>query len=262
MRLGRKLLKVYLAVILVITTTQLFSVVISLSIPRSGYAKVQGEYALGRDDPVISSITLIILAAAIAVIMLRVMNRRVVEWFIKAGLAMVVMLSAIQVFSLLYPRDPYIDLVISVLISISVITGLSLGNRLVANYAYLITGLFVGVFLALFISLSMVPLFILAFAIYDLLMVLKGPLGKLARSISLMLLDFNVIKIGLGDIVFYVLIPSSLTLAKGLLFGIYGVVTTNLGVVATLLLLAKLNRPLPGVTLPALISLPLFYLGG
>ena len=254
-----RLVKTYITVIVIITITQITSILLLLSsnMPGPMYSKIQTEYAVGRETPLTDSLVIVALTAITAVVIFKVIRKKAVTSLLKFGLAAITMLTSYQLLSL-SRLEPSISLITSAALATLIIVGLRSKNKTFNNVVYATIGVLVGSFLAVFIAKDMMPIFITLFAAYDAVMVFKGPLGRIARNLSLMLLDFNVVKLGLGDIVFYVLIPSALTLAKNVEFAAYGILTTNTGVLLTLVLLAKLNRPLPGVTLPALFSLPLF----
>jgi hypothetical protein len=106
----------------------------------------------------------------------------------------------------------------------------------------------------------------LAFAVYDIYAVFKGPLKHLVGSapgltlngLSVRLGEFTL---GLGDIVFYTMLPSVALLyvsyARGYADGLYASLVTMLvidaGVAATLYLLSR-RRLLPGLPIPMLLG--------
>ena len=106
----------------------------------------------------------------------------------------------------------------------------------------------------------------LAFAVYDIYAVFKGPLGRLIgaspglalNGMSVRLGEFTV---GLGDVVFYTMLPSMalyyISYSTGYISGVYASLVTMLimdaGVALTLFLLSR-RRLLPGLPIPMLLG--------
>ncbi len=123
---------------------------------------------------------------------------------------------------------------------------------------------FVGVFsisasilLALSFPLVAILVFSTMLAIFDLYAVFKGPLSKglpfaLVAQVGSMM-------IGVGDMIFYALIPSSLYLHKGVLTGLIALILVNLGAMISAKLLEK-RETIPGLPIPLLLTLPLFII--
>lgn len=106
----------------------------------------------------------------------------------------------------------------------------------------------------------------LAFAVYDIYAVFRGPLKHLIGTSPSLALNGMSVKLGeftlgLGDIVFYTMLPSMalyyIAYAGGYLDGIYASLVTMLvidaGVTITLFLLSK-RRLLPGLPIPMLLG--------
>ncbi len=98
----------------------------------------------------------------------------------------------------------------------------------------------------------------IAFSIYDVYAVFKGPLKALigtAPGIALvgMSVKAGEFTIGLGDIVFYTLLPSLAIFQWGLVQSLYTIVAIDVGMILTLFLLSK-RRLLPGLPIPMLLG--------
>ncbi len=102
----------------------------------------------------------------------------------------------------------------------------------------------------------------IAFALYDIYAVFKGPLKALvgtAPNIALvgMSIKAGEFTLGLGDIVFYTLLPSlaffQFYATAGILPAVLTIVAINIGMVFTLFLLSK-RRLLPGLPIPMLLG--------
>ncbi len=99
----------------------------------------------------------------------------------------------------------------------------------------------------------------IAFSIYDIYAVFKGPLKALigtAPGVALvgMSIKAGEFTLGLGDVVFYTLLPSLALYQFGVLQSLYTVLAIDIGMVITLYLLSK-RRLLPGLPIPMLLGI-------
>ena len=106
----------------------------------------------------------------------------------------------------------------------------------------------------------------IAFSIYDIYAVFRGPLKALigtAPGIALvgMSIKAGEFTLGLGDIVFYTLLPSLSIFQFGLAQSLFTMLAIDLGMVVTLFLLSR-RRLLPGLPIPMLLGVLVigFYL--
>ncbi|HMD79180.1 MAG TPA: hypothetical protein VKF39_04260, partial [Nitrososphaerales archaeon] len=104
-----------------------------------------------------------------------------------------------------------------------------------------------------------------AFALYDIYAVFKGPLKMLigtAPNVALvgMSIRAGAFTLGLGDIVFYTMLPSLALLQAGYLAALATILAIDVGVILTLFLLSR-RRLLPGLPIPMLFGIVvlLFY---
>jgi len=110
----------------------------------------------------------------------------------------------------------------------------------------------------------------LMLAAYDIYAVFAGPLksiaGKPAKSkkflrrvnldfLSLMLVDFNFVRIGLGDIIFYSMLPATGFMLFGIKKMLLTILATNLGIILTLFLIKEKKIILPGLPIPMLLGI-------
>jgi hypothetical protein len=139
------------------------------------------------------------------------------------------------------------------------------------NVVWLATGIlaFVGAEVGSFFAEALPPVTALvlpvAFALYDIYAVFRGPLKQLvgtAPNVALvgMSIKAGVFTLGLGDIVFYTMLPSLALLQAGYLAALYVTIAIDAGVMVTLYLLSK-RRLLPGLPIPMLfgVAVLLFY---
>ena len=99
----------------------------------------------------------------------------------------------------------------------------------------------------------------IAFSIYDIYAVFRGPLKALigtAPNVALvgMSIKAGEFTLGLGDVVFYTLLPSLAFFQWGIAQSLYTIVAIDIGMVITLFLLSK-RRLLPGLPIPMLLGI-------
>jgi len=104
----------------------------------------------------------------------------------------------------------------------------------------------------------------IAFSIYDIYAVFKGPLKSLvgtAPNVALvgMSIKAGEFTLGLGDVVFYTMLPSLAYFQWGLGVVLYTIVAIDVGMVITLFLLSK-RRLLPGLPIPMLLGISVIAL--
>jgi hypothetical protein len=113
-----------------------------------------------------------------------------------------------------------------------------------------------GAFLAIMFTPPTVYLVFLLFAIYDIFAVFRGPLKRVIDDpgFGMLSLEVGAVTMGLGDQIFYSMVPATAYLVRGLQASFISALLVDLGVAATLLLLRR-RRALPGLTIPLLFSL-------
>lgn len=121
-----------------------------------------------------------------------------------------------------------------------------------------------GSFFALTLPKPTVFMLAIAFALYDVYAVFKGPLKQLASTTSGLGLEGLVVKvgnftIGLGDNVFYSMLPSVALYYYKIYDALFTSFAIDLGVIVTLILLKK-RKMLPGLPLPVFLGLLFFYI--
>jgi len=104
----------------------------------------------------------------------------------------------------------------------------------------------------------------IAFSIYDIYAVFSGPLKSLigtAPGVALvgMSIKAGEFTLGLGDVVFYTLLPSLAYFLWGTSESLYTVAAIDVGMVMTLYLLSK-RRLLPGLPIPMLLGISVIAL--
>ena len=121
--------------------------------------------------------------------------------------------------------------------------------------------------LAVFIKPPTIIIIPVAFALYDIYAVFRGPLKSLVNSseesLDLRPLFANLgrFTIGTGDLIFYSMIPSSIFLLIDLQSAFLSILFVHVGLVSTLYLLKRFEI-FPGLPIPVTLSLipyVLFY---
>ena len=121
--------------------------------------------------------------------------------------------------------------------------------------------------LAVFIKPPTIILIPIAFALYDIYAVFRGPLKSLINSseesldLRPLFVNLGRFNIGTGDLIFYSMIPSSIFLLIDLQSAFLSILFVHVGLVFTLYLL-KHFEIFPGLPIPVTLSLipyVLFY---
>ncbi len=140
----------------------------------------------------------------------------------------------------------------------------------VKNRVWLSTAIlaFVGAEVGSFFALTLPPWTALAlpiaFSLYDIYAVFRGPLKALigtAPNIALVGMSIRAgeFTLGLGDVVFYTLLPCLALFQFGLAQSLYTVAAIDIGMVITLYQLSK-RRLLPGLPIPMLLGITVIAL--
>ncbi len=140
----------------------------------------------------------------------------------------------------------------------------------VKNRVWLSTAIlaFVGAEVGSFFALTLPPWTALAlpiaFSLYDIYAVFRGPLKALmgtAPNIALVGMSIRAgeFTLGLGDVVFYTLLPCLALFQFGLAQSLYTIVAIDIGMVITLYQLSK-RRLLPGLPIPMLLGITVIAL--
>ncbi|MCL5318745.1 MAG: hypothetical protein M1503_10875 [Thaumarchaeota archaeon] len=132
------------------------------------------------------------------------------------------------------------------------------GSALRGAFASLLLAVEVAAYMSIFIRPPTIIILPVAFALYDLYAVFMGPLKTLISSGDLPMLGSLVAKIGdleigLGDIVFYSLLPASGFILGGWVGALLILAVTNIGLMTTLRML-KNRGSFPGLPIPVLLG--------
>jgi len=133
------------------------------------------------------------------------------------------------------------------------------------NAAVVALGGALGVFLGYSIPLWSAVMILFFLAVYDVITVYKGPVGKIASSgldqLKGLSFAFKELQMGLGDLVFYSMLSGAMLMKVGWLSYFFSSAGILIGSFATFLLLEK-KQIFPGLPLPILFGLAGGFLGG
>ena len=143
--------------------------------------------------------------------------------------------------------------------TVSLVSFLKKDARTFQILASLGLAIYFGTSLAVFLKPPTVLILPIAFGIYDLYAVFKGPLKILVHEAAdkmefyPMVVEIGDLQIGLGDLVFYAMVPSVGLLLVGLQFAIILAAIVQGGMIVTLLMLRRFNL-FPGLPIPLFLA--------
>jgi hypothetical protein len=266
-----------LAFIVVIQVFALFITKVNAPIvAQSGYSYQPAGTSSGGSIANVLILVVFVFATTLAAVWLA--RRRRVKIFMAVvfigtalALFLLTLLSSIAVTSSY--MDAYTSLYLSIAFASATVALLALVTlRRVPQWSALIlTGLLsaeVGSYFAATIPILTALLLPLAFSLYDIYTVFRGPLKTLvttlpAETLSAISSKIGDFSIGTGDTVFYAMIPALAYAQFTLTSAAVSLVAVDIGVVATLYLLSK-AKLLPGLPIPMFLGLAVllaFYFG-
>ena len=196
------------------------------------------------------------------------MRRKSGELFLRRIFVLLIALTGFMMTYLLLSlimrtiTTPFLAMIVPILAGIGVVIPLILPgthSRLIpfSSLTCLIIASEVGAYFAFTLEPPTIFLLPLFFAAYDIYAVFKGPLKHLIAlnkgGLSPLTIVVGNIEIGIGDIVFYSMLPAVANIISGTAGFIVTLVTTNAGVVLTLWL-ANRVKVFPGLPLPVLFG--------
>ena len=209
-------------------------------------------------------VILIALAASVFYVLIKRKNKRVIK-----GLIVLSMTTASLLLSVVYllALFPYFDGVYYVIaasaVAITVIFDLAIFRlgSVSRNVVVVCLGGALGIFFAKYVPLSSAIVLLLFLAVYDVIAVYKGPVGKIANSSGLDMLQglsftFKDIQMGLGDLVFYSMMMGVMVFSfpQSILPTVTAVVGILIGSIITFFALEK-KGIFPGLPFPIMLGL-------
>jgi len=145
----------------------------------------------------------------------------------------------------------------------------------VTHTAFILMTALIGAFLAVSFAPPTLFIFPIAFALYDIYAVFRGPLRTLIKimplkplkvkkkvasidlhkKFGLLLARIGGFTIGAGDFTFYSMLVAAGFVIKGLTAAFAVALAINIGVIATLMILQKYQRPIPGLPIPITLGI-------
>lgn len=130
------------------------------------------------------------------------------------------------------------------------------GRRLRAAFVCIFSA-FASALLTISLPIMVILTLSITLAIFDLYAVFKGPLS---RGIPIALVvESKHIAIGVGDMIFYALIPSVLLIHRGMASCLLALLLVDFGALVSIKLFQG-REVAPGLTIPTLLTLPLFFI--
>ena len=212
-------------------------------------------------------VILIAIAATIFYLLIKWKSRKMISVLI--GFAMTaasLLLSAFYSSALLssFPNWEIYVTIISIAVTIAFDFAVFKGNETSRNVVVVILGGALGVFLGWSIPLISAGLILAFLAIYDIIAVYKGPVGKIASSgldqLKGLSFSFKDIQMGLGDLVFYSMLCAVMLRWVTIYAYVFAFVGVMVGSFITFLVLEK-RGIFPGLPIPIFLGLLGGFLG-
>ena len=211
-------------------------------------------------------VVLLAIAATVFYILLKRRSKRIIKALIVVAITTAsLLLSFFYLYSLfLYFAPELVDWVLVLMVVVAAAVDLAvfkLGNK-TRNVAIILLGGALGVFFGSAIPWWSAVAILSFLAVYDVIAVYKGPVGKIAQSgggldeLQGLSFSFKDIQMGLGDLVFYSMLMGLMftTFGASLLPGFAAIVGILAGSVLTFYMLEKKGL-FPGLPFPILIGL-------
>jgi presenilin-like A22 family membrane protease len=206
-------------------------------------------------------VILLAISATVFYILLKRKSRRLITGLIAFAMTAASMLLSVIYLSAIFAYVPTLDvLVLPLAILITALFDLAifrLGSK-ARNVAVVCLGGALGVFFGASIPLLSALLILAFLAVYDVIAVYRGPVGKIAQSgldqLQGLSYSFKDVQMGLGDLVFYSMLSGTMLFKLGWIPCIISIVGILAGSFITLVLLEK-KGIFPGLPFPILLGI-------
>ncbi|MCW3995037.1 MAG: presenilin family intramembrane aspartyl protease [Candidatus Bathyarchaeota archaeon] len=213
-------------------------------------------------------VVLIAISATVFYFLLKKRSKRIIKALIVVAMSTAALLLSLVYLSAVLPYFEGVDYVwIGLSVAITVLFDLAVFRFPRArNIAVICLGGALGVFFGKFIPLWSAVLILAFLAVYDVVAVYKGPVGKIAESgleqLHGLSYSFKDIQMGLGDLVFYSMLVGAVFFNFNNLFPtILSIVGIMAGSILTFYMLEK-KGIFPGLPFPILLGLTLGLIAG
>jgi presenilin-like A22 family membrane protease len=211
-------------------------------------------------------VVLIAISGSVFYLLIKYRSKKVITGLIFAAMTAAAILMSLIYLPPLFARtfpELYSDtLVIILSIVITVLLDLAIfkfGSK-TGNVAVILLGGALGVFLGKYVPFIATGLLLIFLAIYDVITVYKGPVGKIAETaggldqLRGLSYSFKDIQMGLGDLVFYSMLASAVFFFAGIVPYVVSVVGILVGSAITFFMLEK-KEIFPGLPFPIMLGL-------
>ena len=209
-------------------------------------------------------VILIALAATVFYVLIKRKNKRVIKGLIVLSMTTASLLLSVVYLIALFPYFEGVYYVIAVAaVAITVLFDLAIfrSSNVSRNVVVICLGGALGIFFAKYVPMSSAIVLLVFLAVYDVFAVYKGPVGKIANSSGLDMLQglsfsFKDIQMGLGDLVFYSMMMGVMVFSfpQNILPTVTAVVGILAGSIITLFALEK-KGIFPGLPFPIMLGL-------
>ena len=206
-------------------------------------------------------VSLISISATIFYFLIKRKSKRIIKGLIILAMTTASLLLSLVYLSAIFSYFPSVDvLVIPLSLIFTVMFDLAIFRlgSIARNVAVIAIGGALGVFFGFSIPLYSAALILAFLAVYDVIAVYRGPVGKIAQSgldqLNGLSYSFKDIQMGLGDLVFYSMLTGTMLFN----FNIFACITSIIGIMAgsiiTFFMLQK-KEIFPGLPFPILLGL-------
>ena len=209
-------------------------------------------------------VILIALAASVFYVLIKRKNKRVIKGLIVLSMTTASLLLSVVYLLALFPYFEGVYYVIATAAAaITVLFDLAIFRlgSVPRNVVVVCLGGALGIFFAKYVPLSSAIVLLVFLAVYDVIAVYKGPVGKIAQSSGLDMLQglsfsFKDIQMGLGDLVFYSMMMGVMVFSfpQSILPTVAAVVGILAGSIVTFFALERKSM-FPGLPFPIMLGL-------
>jgi len=239
-----------LSVIIWPLISQFFAVAVVMSIKPSPIVELEASESLSLS---ILYVVILLAFASLIVYLMRKGRRLAIKSMIFILLVYSAFLSLDTLISSYMQVSPILEIALSIIIAL-----LSFRTDLIGNIAKSFLAASMAFLFIYFFNDTFIYFLLASLSIYDAYSVFRGPLSKLFSAsedvLSPLSLFHGGVSMGLGDVFCYSM--ASATSFRSLHFlALVPILSLNLGIIVTIILLGRSGRPLPGLTIPILMWL-------
>ncbi|MBE3115982.1 hypothetical protein IMZ68_02135 [Candidatus Bathyarchaeota archaeon] len=206
-------------------------------------------------------VILIAISATIFYLLIRRKSMKIIKFMIALAMTTASLLLSLVYLSAILSSFPYSDfIIISLSIILTILVDLAIfkfGSN-ARNITVICLGGALGVFFGASIPWLSAVLILAFLAVYDVIAVYRGPVGKIAQSgldqLNGLSYSFKDIQMGLGDLVFYSMLTGTMLFNFNIFACIASIVGIMAGSIITFFMLQK-KEIFPGLPFPILLGL-------